>query len=245
MDGFSLQRLSVCCKRDAGTGFRILGVQGQSLGKPPGPSPLLYHQASEAQQSELTQAVLLLLKMHGYLLYTKVPLWHFKIRDLESEHCCASCLTPVFPNIFQQNKHLFTTLFNCISVKYLIKKKTLHASHVYNILPLMMTVDHGEEEHILDPLCLGWSAGLWTVVSRWSLVSEKVSCRGHSTTCMWSPNSNLRELDTGAWSSLCLSHLLKSREEQFYRFPTSPYPRAQDFPMVQSPLYSSLLFVLG
>lgn len=54
MDGFSLQRLSVYCKRDAGTGFRILGVQGQSLGKPPGPSPLLYHQASEAQQSELT-----------------------------------------------------------------------------------------------------------------------------------------------------------------------------------------------
>ena len=77
MDGFSLQRLSVYCKRDAGTGFRILGVQGQSLGKPPGPSPLLYHQASEAQQSELTQAVLtveLLLKMHGYLPYTKVPL---------------------------------------------------------------------------------------------------------------------------------------------------------------------------
>lgn len=36
----------------------------------------LYHQASEAQQSELTQAVLtveLLLKMHGYLLCTKGP----------------------------------------------------------------------------------------------------------------------------------------------------------------------------
>lgn len=175
MDGFSLQRLSVYCKRDAGTGFRILGVQGQSLGKPPGPSPLLYHQASEAQQSELTQAVLtveLLLKMHGYLPYTKVPLWHFKIRDLESEHCCASCLTPVFPNIFQQNKHLFITLFNCISVKYLIKKENP---------PRITCVQY----FTLNDDCGPWGGGVYFRTSLPQVVSWTLDCSQQAILGQW------------------------------------------------------------